>query len=119
MYCLWKTQGVTIRPWRKDVVFGAVRDGDVLKVALISEKPWKGKVLFDSPRHKTNMKLPIDWPRINQFPEWFVASEDKKYEVDNLTAKKRATYTGNVLREGISIELKPKIENHLWVTRVQ
>jgi hypothetical protein len=27
MYCLWKTQGVTIQPWRDDVILGAVRTG--------------------------------------------------------------------------------------------
>jgi len=119
MYCLWKTHGLTIRPWREDVVFGAVLDGDVLKVTLVAEKHWQGKVLFDSPRHKTNMKLPLDWPRINQFPEWFVVGGEKRYEAENLTTKKRAAYTGKQLREGISMELKGQVEYHLWVATVR
>lgn len=52
MYCLWKTKGLTIRPWREDVVFGAVQNDNVLKISIHSEKKWEGKILFDVPRHK-------------------------------------------------------------------
>jgi hypothetical protein len=34
MYCLWKTQGVSLHPWREDVRVGAVRRGDVLLVSV-------------------------------------------------------------------------------------
>jgi hypothetical protein len=28
------------------------------------------------------MRLPIDWPRINQFPEWFTVEADRGYDVE-------------------------------------
>ncbi|MCF7847542.1 MAG: hypothetical protein K9M45_01730 [Kiritimatiellales bacterium] len=34
-----------------------------------------------------NQKLPIDYPRINQFPEWFAVKADGKYKVDAETVK--------------------------------
>ena len=71
MYCLWKTHGLTIRPWREDVVYGAERVGDALAVSLRAERDWEGTLLVDRPRHREQMGLPLDWPRINQFPEWF------------------------------------------------
>jgi len=71
MYALWKTQGLTVQPWRTDVRLGAVQHGDGLCVSLIAGEPWSGKLVFDKPRHKLQMHLPIDYPRINQFPEWF------------------------------------------------
>ena len=52
MYCLWKTQGTTLNPWREDVVFGAAVKGDALYIALKSEKDWEGKLKFDISRYK-------------------------------------------------------------------
>ena len=115
MYCLWKTKGTIIRPWRQDVVFGAIADANCLKIALRAEKDWAGKLIFDSPRHKTIMKLPIDWPRINQFPEWFAAESQKTYTVTDATSGSKQTFTGQQLRQGITITLHPGTEKHLRV----
>jgi hypothetical protein len=115
MYCFWKTKGVTIQPWREDVIFGAIQDANCLKIALCSQKTWEGKLVFDSPRHKTIMKLPLDWPRINQFPEWFTVQPDKTYTVTDLSANSKATYTGKQLQTGIPITLQPLIEKHLMI----
>jgi hypothetical protein len=115
MYCLWKTQGLTIQPWRQDVIFGAVQAGDTLKIAIRAEKAWQGKILFDAPRHKTIMKLPLDWPRINQFPEWFTADSDKRYTIRDLTSASQATYSGKQLQRGIPTDLQPGAQKHLLI----
>ena len=115
MYCFWKTKGVTIQPWREDVIFGAIQDGDCLKIALRAEKPWQGKLIFDVTRHKTIMNLPLDWPRINQFPEWFTVQPDKTYTVTDLSANSKQTCTGKQLQAGISIILQPTTEKHLVI----
>ncbi len=115
MYCLWKTKGMTIRPWREDVVFGAVQEDNVLKISIRAEKQWQGKILFDTPRHKTVMKMPLDWPRINQFPEWFTVEGEKRYMVHDLTSDSKSIYTGKQLRGGISINLQPGTERRLIV----
>jgi hypothetical protein len=116
MYCLWKTRGITIRPWREDVIFGAVQAGDSLKIMLVAEKPWTGEILFDAPRHKTNMKMPLDWPRINQFPEWFTGEDGKRYLVHDITSGSRKFRTGHQLGRGVYVELAPNKENHIVVT---
>ena len=115
MYCLWKTKGITVRPWRDDVVFGAVQQGDSLNISIVASKQWKGKIIFDTPRHKTNMKMPLDWPRINQFPEWFTVQFDKHYTVGDLTADSKATYTGRQLYEGLAMALQAGVEQRLLV----
>ncbi len=107
MYCLWKTKGLTIRPWRADVVFGAEQKGKILVISLIAEKKWTGRLLFDVPRHKVNMKMPLDWPRINQFPEWFTVEPTGRYTVRNLTSDAAAVYTGAEMHNGIGLELQP------------
>jgi len=104
MYALWKTQGLTIRPWRKDVRFGAVLKGDVLYVSLTADSPWQGKLLFDVPRHKVNLKLPLDYPRINQFPEWFTVEADAEYKVT--INGKMTPHKGREMAAGLPIELK-------------
>ena len=115
MYCLWKTAGLTIVPWRGDVIFGAVQDGDSLKIALCAENAWQGKLIFDVPRHKVNMNLPLDWPRINQFPQWFMVEAEKSYSVYDLTTGSKTTYAGQQLEQGIVIDLPPSSERLLVV----
>jgi hypothetical protein len=115
MYCFWKTAGLTIQPWREDVIFGAVQDGDALKIALRAENPWQGRLIFDVPRHKTIMKMPLDWPRINQFPEWFTVDNEKRYTGRDLTSNSKQIYTGKQLHEGIAIDLQGGDERLLIV----
>lgn len=82
MYALWKTQGTAAAPWRDDIRLGAVRGADgTLFVSLSGEWPWSGALRFDRPRSKAVMHLPFDYPRINQFPEWFTVDPLAKYEV--------------------------------------
>ena len=105
MYCLWKTQGTTINPWREDVVFGAAGKGDALYITLKSEKDWEGKLKFDISRHKEWLHLPIDYPRINQFPEWYTVSKEKRYKVRDVVSNKSITCSGEELQQGLYIEL--------------
>ncbi len=81
MYCLWKTQGVTAQPWRADLRLGAVREGETIVLVVSAEQPWTGTLEFDRPRHAENLELPVDWPRINQFPEWFTVEEGETYAI--------------------------------------
>ncbi|MFZ2053848.1 MAG: alpha/beta fold hydrolase [Candidatus Aminicenantales bacterium] len=82
MWALAKTQGITASPWRDDLRLGAVRlpDGSV-QIFLAADWPWAGKLRFDRTRHRDQMYLPLDYPRINQFPEWFTVGANQKYEV--------------------------------------
>jgi hypothetical protein len=81
MYALMKQQGVTVDQWRADLILGAERKDKGVEVLVQTKWPWSGKVKFDKQRHKENLKLPIDYPRINQFSEWFTAEPGKKYHV--------------------------------------
>jgi hypothetical protein len=115
MYCLWKTKGLTIRPWQDDIVIGAVQDGETLIISISADRSWEGKLIFDTPRHQTIMKMPLDWPRINQFPEWFTVKSQKDYMVRDLTSNSKSSYTGKQLIEGININLSPGLEQRLLI----
>jgi len=116
MYALWKTQGVTLQPWRTDVRFGAVGRDAGLCVSLLAEKDWSGRLVFDKPRHKVQMHLPLDYPRINQFPEWYTAAADRGYIVCNVGAGTQETFTGKQLHAGIEVKLPAGTETRLLVT---
>lgn len=103
LYALWKQQGATLQPWREDVRLGAVRHGAQLLLSVTCDKPYHGKILFDRPRHKIYMRLPLDYPRINQFPEWFTVETSADYRVERdgqLTKLK-----GGELANGLPVEL--------------
>jgi hypothetical protein len=105
MYSLWKTMGATIQPWRSDVFLGAEKTENGTYFVLTAAGDWEGKLVFDAPRHKTILHLPIDYPRINQFPEWFTAEEGKEYLVVSSQKNLSGKYTGKHLKEGISVKL--------------
>jgi hypothetical protein len=105
MYALWKTQGVTAQPWRPDVRFGAVREEGQVCLTVTAGQPWAGKLIFDKQRHKLNMRLPLDYPRINQFPEWFTVQADVRYEMSNLNSGEKQVRTGQELLDGVAVSL--------------
>lgn len=107
MYALWKTQGLTIEPWRADVLYGAVLENGALHVTLQTEQPWEGRLVFDIPRHKAHMRMPLDYPRINQFPEWFTVEPERRYAVTKAGDAAPEERTGAELRAGLGVQVKP------------
>jgi hypothetical protein len=106
MYSLWKTQGATLQPWLPEVTLGAVADGGSRFFTVRAENDYEGTLYFDGPRHRSIMGLPLDWPRINQFPEWFTVDPDGTYLVIDHASKTRRFYDGALLRNGLKLKLK-------------
>ncbi|MBZ0257666.1 hypothetical protein K8I31_16490, partial [bacterium] len=117
MYALWKTQGVRLEPWRADLAFGAVEHDGVLYLAIQSDWPWRGKILFDRPRHKDYFHLPSDYPRINQFPEWFTIDAKSKYSLQ-FVGQNVVTQTGEKYLQGIPLTLKASMPVLLTVEKM-
>ncbi len=109
MYCLWKTQGVTALPWREDLRLGAVRSGDGVALTVTADRPWDGTLVFDRARHADYLHLPVDWPRINQFPEWFTVAAGATYHVqpspDGTADVAAGDVSGEELRQGLKVRL--------------
>ena len=113
MYALWKTQGLTVEPWRADVRFGAAREGGNICISLVADKPWEGRLIFDKQRHKLNMHLPLDYPRINMFPEWFTVEAGKRYSVKHNANGSATQHTGAELVKGLAVKLQAGVETRL------
>ena len=112
MFALWKTQGTYLRPWRADLRLGAARDADgALFISIEADWPWQGTLHFDIPRHQEYLHLPTDYPRLNQFPEWFTVAKNAQYATD------RGPIFGTVLRQGLPLTVTPEKPYRLKLQR--
>ncbi len=105
MYALWKTAGVSVSDWNSDIIFGAVTVKNTLFVTLTSPSAWKGKLIFGSKWHKNHLRLPVDYPRINQFQEWFPIEPAKNYRL--VKGSQSQVIKSSKLIAGLPIQLKP------------
>ncbi len=112
MYALWKTQGAYVAPWRADVRVGAaVGDDGATYWVIEADWPWHGMLRFDVPRHAEYLHLPADYPRLNQFPEWFTVPKDAVFEGET------GEVTAEKLRNGLPVSISPKKPYRLWLKR--
>ena len=110
LYASYKTQGVIAHPWRADVYLGAAYDrhNKELYVYLNAASQWKGLLKFDVPRHRTIWNLPLEYPRLNGTPEWFVVEPRNIYTVIDLKTGKESFYSGQSLAKGLMVTLDEK-----------
>ena len=106
MYCLWKTQGIVPLEWDSQLSIGAVQTSTGLKIAVSSPVGWKGKLKFDVPRHSTMMHYPADYPRINQYQEWFVVEDHQSYKCKSNQTGTLNKIKGKILAKGLEVEVK-------------
>ena len=115
MHALMHTRGLLLRPWRQDLSLGAAETKAGLAVVMKAEKDYSGRLVFDTPRHRTYMNFKHDWPRMNTMPEWFVVEAGKEYTVEDVESGTKKTYTGKQLSEGLPVELKGSVEKRLFI----
>lgn len=104
MYCLWKTHDITLHPWNENLSYGTTMNDGVLYITIKAEEDWEGNIMFGIERHKEILNLPLDYPRINQFPEWFSISTTESYTI--ASNGKKSEIEGDILKEGIQLKLK-------------
>lgn len=102
---LYYTQGARVRPWSPRLRFGAVRDGDTLRIALQADEDWEGTLALDTPRHRLHLGLPVNYPRLNEFPEWFTVEPEGAYTL-NVAREPALQRTGAELAAGLRQRLK-------------
>ncbi|MEA3226503.1 MAG: hypothetical protein U9Q07_11180, partial [Planctomycetota bacterium] len=105
MHALMHTQGLIARPWDIGMELGACPTSNSLIVTIKAAKSWKGRIIFDVPRHEHYMGFERDWPRMNTLPEWFTVDLDRAYRVTDIRTGKKRTRTGKQLHEGLELAL--------------
>jgi len=101
---LYFTQGIVPRPWRRDLKVGALTSGKTLQIMGWTDGPWEGKVCFDTRRHQRNLRLPTNYPRLNEFPEWFTVEDGARYHLRRDNGKPELK-TGKELADGYPVRL--------------
>jgi hypothetical protein len=116
LYGFARTEGLRLEPWREDVLLGAVRDGDCVAVSVGGRTDWDGQLLFDSARHRRHLKLPVDYPRLNMWAEWFVVEPDGQYRVEDSGGQLSGQYDGEpLLSRGLALRLEAGVERRLRI----
>jgi hypothetical protein len=114
LYGFWLTQGARVEPWSPGVALGAAVDRQCLHLHLHADTAWTGRLLLDTPRHRQHLGLVEDYPRLNEWPEWWAAEPDRQYAVtlpDNQTIQA----SGEQLGEGLPLTLAPGTPYRLQV----
>ena len=88
-----------------------------MKIAVSSPVGWKGKLKFDVPRHSSMLHYPADYPRINQYQEWFVVEKNLSYHLKNIQAGTLNKIKGSLLAKGLEVEVKAGETIFLEITR--
>jgi len=104
MYALMKTQGVWAEPWREDLRLGAAAGSRGVLVAVDSDRPWRGRLHFDYPRHRSHFRMTVNYPRLNEFPEWFTVEQGRLYSVR--IGKDERLILGAELVKGLEVGLE-------------
>lgn len=118
MYCLWKSQGLTADEWHEDLNLGAESRNGVLYTAISCKSGWSGKIKFDTPKWRDKMHMPVDYPRINQFQQWFTVETGNNYEVTFFPSGKKRQFSGRDLINGLPVRIKPGKEIYITVKEV-
>ena len=107
LYAQYKTQGLRLEPWSEDVRVGAAvdRTENNLYVYVAAQGDWQGRLRFDVPRHQTVWGMPIEYPRVNEAPEWYVVEPAALYLVTDLDTGQSSSYSGRELEEGLPVTL--------------
>lgn len=102
MYAFFKSQGTFLEPYDERVELGAVRGSDSLSLLIRAAAPWQGVVRFDIARHKEHWNMARNYPRLNEWPEWYTVEPGRTYEVTIDDGQPRK-YFGFELRKGLPL----------------
>jgi hypothetical protein len=101
MHMMLAAQGVRCLPFIPGLRLGGVLGDRGLHLALESDQPWHGKLIFDGPRCEYPTSH-IHWARLNEMPQWFVARPEHEYRVTVDNGPPRAV-KGAVLTAGLEL----------------
>ena len=62
-------------------------------------------IKFDPARHLEYLNAPIDYPRINQFAEWFTVKSEQDYVISENAKSEPMVIIGKDLIDGFTVNL--------------
>jgi hypothetical protein len=104
MYVFWKSEGAWLDPWGGRVHLGAAREGNRLHLHLGADSAWQGRLHFDYPRHREHWRMARNYPRLNEWPEWYAVEPQAVYRVE-IEGRPPRDYVGWDLIAGLPLSL--------------
>jgi hypothetical protein len=101
LYALLKSRGVRPVQWVPGVRVGATTTGDRLHLNLEMLAP--RRVAFDYARHRQIWNFDRNYVRLNEFPEWFVVSENTLYRLQRTGDAAPIVRLGSELIQGVEL----------------
>lgn len=102
MYVSYLAQGVRPEPWASDLELSGSVTGDTLTLTVYSVDGWTGALIFDYARHSINLGLVENYPRLNEWPEWYTVTAATNYSV-SVDGGEAQTQTGAELITGFAL----------------
>ncbi|MBI4907524.1 MAG: hypothetical protein HY820_28115 [Acidobacteria bacterium] len=102
MYAFFKSQGTFLAPHDGRVELGAVRDAAGVSLLVSASHPYQGSVRFDIARHKEHWNMAGNYPRLNEWPEWFTVEPGSAYDI-SVNGGPPRRYLGFELRTGLPV----------------
>ena len=96
------------------VALGAAPEGPCLRVHIHAQHVWRGALIFDTPRHRQHVSLALDYPRLNQWPEWWTAEPTGRYAI-TLPDGTGVGVDGATLAAGLPLAVAPNVAHQLLV----
>jgi len=75
--------------------------------------------VFDEPRHATTLRLPVNYPRLNEWPEWFVAETGARYRFEDMGHRRVSMIDGAEMHDGLPLSLVAGEQQRLSVCPTQ
>jgi hypothetical protein len=103
-YAWHKSAGLRVSPWTEQIRCGAYVVGDTAWVAISTDEPWEGQVIFDV---RNGDWADQDEPPCQAYPTSFPIYPEAEYGIRIVGAGGRAIWTGSLLEGGLSADLAP------------
>lgn len=105
MYGLMNTSNATLPDWNSNVKLGATLSNGTLFVTISSDIAYQSKFCLSENKASSILNFPIDYPRINQFPNWFSVETNKVYIL--IDGKNIQKLKGKDLVKGYNFRINP------------
>jgi hypothetical protein len=105
MHMMLNSQGVRSLPFVEGLRLGGIQEDGALYLTLESTTPWDGALHFDGPRTVYPIAT-LDWTRLNEMPQWFVAHPGRTYMVV-MDGQPPVMLDGKDLIDGLVLTARP------------
>jgi hypothetical protein len=86
-----------------------------MAIVVATGEDWNGRLVFDRPRHATNLRLPLNYPRLNEWPEWFAVQAGASYHVGDVLTGRASIVDAAVLSDGLPLALTAGTDQHVSI----